>query len=206
MVVPCLVIADYPLLNTLGSRFQVNMDLSIFPSFCSQDSQFQSIQSCSGISSGDVCQKLSGVLFQNRIVAAHSLFLVRHRPVQKGFDILPGERLQFKNNGPGDQSAVYLKIRIFRGSPDKYQRTVLHKGKEIVLLSLIEPMDLINKKNGLLPIHSQIVLGFFYHFLHILFPGYCSVDLPEPGAGSIGDHFRQGGLSCSRRAVKNNAA
>ena len=27
MVVPCLVIADYPLLDTLGSRFQVNMAL-----------------------------------------------------------------------------------------------------------------------------------------------------------------------------------
>ena len=67
-------------------------------------------------------------------------------------------------------------------------------------------MDLVNKKNRLLSIHTQIVLGFFYHLFHVLFSRYGSVDLPEPGAGGIGDHFRQGSLSCSRRAVKNNAA
>ena len=65
-------------------------------------------------------------------------------------------------------------------------------------------MDLIHKQDGLLPIHAQGILGLLYNVLHILFSGHCGVDLAEPGAGGIGDHLCQGGLSRSWRTVKDH--
>ena len=62
--------------------------------------------------------------------------------------------MQFKNNRTGDQRTVHLKIRILCRRPDQDQRTVFHKRQQIILLPLIETVNLINKKYGLLPIHA----------------------------------------------------
>ena len=65
-------------------------------------------------------------------------------------------------------------------------------------------MDLIDEQNGLFSIHAEIVLCLLYNCFHIFLACCCCIDLGKAGACGIGDDFCQGGLSGSRRAVKNN--
>lgn len=111
--------------------------------------------------------------------------------------------MQFKNDGAGNQRSIYLKIRIFRRCPDQDQSPILYKRQKIILLPLIKPVDLINKKNRLFTIHSLQILRRFHDLFHILFSGYCRIDLLKFSTCRIGDHFCKGGLSGSRRAVKD---
>ena len=121
-------------------------------------------------------------------------------------DILLLQGLQLKNTRPGQQRPVHLKIWIFRGCADEDQRAVLHKGQKVVLLSLVETVNLVHEQDGFLPIHAHVVLGRMHHFLHVFFSGHRGVDLPEIGAGGVGDHLGQRGFSRARRSVKDNGA
>ena len=202
MVVPGLVIAHHPLLDTLGSHIKGHMDLSVCCLFGGQHSQLQGIQGRPRIPACYIRQKFPGIFLQLHVIAPHSFFHICCSPDQQPADILPLQGLQFKDNGPGNQGTVDLKIGIFRGCTYEYQSSVLHKRQKVILLSFIEAVYLINKENGLLPVHAQIVLGFFHYFLHVLFSRNRCVHLLELGAGGVGNDLCQCCLSRTRRSVE----
>ncbi len=182
------------------------MYLSILQAVRGHNAQFHRIQSAPCISPGKVGQKFHGVLLDHRIVDSHALFLIIHRSSEQFPNILRAQGMEFKDNRAGNQGIIYFKIWIFRGGSDQNQGAVLHKGKQIILLTFIEPMDLVDEKDGLLPVHSQNVLGFFHHLFHVLFPCHSGVDLGKFRAGGICDDLCQSGLSRTGRAVKNKGA
>ena len=112
--------------------------------------------------------------------------------------------MQFKNDGSGDQRPIDLKIRIFCGGADKNHRPVFHKGKQIILLSFIKPMDLINKQNGFSGIHASIFFCLPDNFFHVFLSGRGGVDLKEFRLCGSRDHFRQRRLSRPRRAKQED--
>ena len=65
-------------------------------------------------------------------------------------------------------------------------------------------MDLIDKQDCLLPIHSLIVFCLPDNLLHIFLARNCRIDLSEIGTSRIGNHLCQCCLPGSRRSIKNN--
>lgn len=64
-----------------------------------------------------------------------------------------------QNDGARQKRRIHLEIRIFRCGSDQNDRAVLDKRKQIVLLSLVETMDLIDKQDRFLSIHALIVFA-----------------------------------------------
>ena len=112
--------------------------------------------------------------------------------------------MQFKNDRTRDQCAVHLKIRVLCGRSDQDQRTILHKGEQIILLALIKPVDLVNKQYGLLSIHPAQVLGLRHYLFHILLAGNGGIDLRKLRAGRVGDHPGQSRLPRTGRPIEND--
>ena len=204
MIISCFVITDHSLLDTFGSHFQRQMDFPIFSPLCRKYAKLDSIQCISCISAGYVRQKLHCILIDLGTVASHSLFLVIDRPFDQGFDILFFQRPQFKNAGSGNKRSIYLKIGILRCCTDKNNGAVLYKRKEIVLLPLVKPMDLVYKEDRLFPVHSPKLLCLLHHRFHVFFSCHCGVDLSKFCACRMSDHLSKRCLPCPRRAVKDD--
>ena len=203
MVVPILIIVNRPLLDAFLGRFQVNADHSVLSPLCGKDSQLHSVQRRSGVSIGRIRQKIHGLLIHHGLVSAHSPLHIRQSPADQLLYILLIQGLQLENPRPGQKSAIYLKIGIFRGSPDENQGAVLNKGEQIILLPLVKAVNLIHKENCSPAVHPQVVLGGLDHLFHILFPCHGGVDLLKIRAGGIGDYLGQGGFARARRPVKD---
>ena len=204
MIVTVLIIAHNTLLNALRSHVKGQMDLAVLCSGCGEDSQFYGVQRTSGVSSCHICQKLQGILINHSIIAPHSSFRIVHCPPDQFLHFRDLQSPQLKNDRSGKERAVYLKIWILGCSSDKNDGPVLHKRKEVILLSFVETMDLIDKKDRFLSIHTKFILSLLHYSFHVFLACYRCVDLCKIRACSIGDDFCQCSLSCSRRAVKNN--
>ena len=59
--------------------------------------------------------------------------------------IFNGQSLQDKHFAPGQQSGINLKGRVFRGSSNQNNASLLHKGEKGVLLCFIKSVNLIYK-------------------------------------------------------------
>ena len=206
VVVSGLVVVHHTLLDAFRSHLQGDMDQAVLAAVCGQDPQFHRIERVSGIPSGNIRQKIQGVLVNLRMEGAHPLFLVIHCPAQDRLDILLIQRMELKDAGSGQQRSIDLKIRVFRSRPDQRDGAVLHKRKQIILLSLVETVDLIDKQDGLLLIHPQQFFCLLNDLLHVLLARGCGIDLLKFGTGRVGDDLCQGGLARPRRPVKNDGA
>ncbi len=138
------------------------------------------------------------------MVNPHTLLLVHKGAPQKHSNILFFQLAQFKHNGAGNQSFVYLIVRIFRSCANEDYGSILHMRQKCVLLTFIKTVYLVNKQYSLFAVHSQIRPRVFYCFLNVLHAGRRGVQLMECAFRCIRDDFRQRRLPCSRRAIKNN--
>ena len=59
--------------------------------------------------------------------------------------------------------------------------------KKCILLSLVEAMYFIDKKDGALPVHPSLVLGHGNRLADILYASQHSVDSDEMSLGGVGD-------------------
>ena len=73
-------------------------------------------------------------------------------------------------------------------------------------MSLVEAVDLVDKKNRLFAVHADPLLRFFYDFFHILFAGCRGIQLGKLCACRVGDDAGKRRFSRSRRAVENDGA
>ena len=204
MVVPGLIVLHHPFLDALGSHLPGDVDFSIRAAFRREHRELNGIEGFSRIAPCNICQELLRLRLQYRVVGTHAPLLIIDGPVQKHTHILLCQRLEFKDHRPGNQSAVHLEIRVLRRGSNQNQRSVLHKGKKIILLPLIEAVNLIHEKNRFFLVHSEGILGFGHDLLHVFFPSGSGVDLGKFRAGGVGDDLRQRSLSGSRRAIKND--
>ena len=140
------------------------------------------------------------------MIDTHAVFLIRQCPLQQSFDVLVLKLPQLKDNRAGNQRLVHLKIRVFRCRPNQNQRAVLHMRQKGILLAFVEPVNLVNKQNRLFAVHPKLRLGILHRFLNLLYACRCRVNLAEFAFRGVGNDFRQSGLACPRRAIKNNRA
>ena len=140
------------------------------------------------------------------MIDTHAVFLIRQCPLQKSFDVPVLKLPQLKDNRAGNQRLIHLKIRIFRCRPNQNQRAVLHMRQKGILLAFVEPVNLVNKQNRLFAVHPKLRLGILHCFLDFLYACRCRVNLAEFAFRGVGNDFRQSGLACPRRAIKNNRA
>ena len=206
MIVSGFIIIHDSFLNTFSSHIDCNMDLVIHAPFRSKDSKLYRIQCTSRITACHICQKIECLLIDHCAVASHTFFDIIYRTLQKLFNIFLTQRFQFKDTGSGNQRTVHLKIRILSRCSDQYDRTVLHKRKQIILLPFVKAVNLIYEKDRLLLIHSFQILRFLYYILHILFTCNRGIDLPKFRAGRMCDHFSKRRLTSSRRSIEDNGA
>ena len=97
MIVSGLVIADGLLLDALLGHFQVNMNLPVGRRLGGENAQLHRIESGSGVPVGHVRQEFGGFFGDIRPVALHTP-VGCESPVNQGQDVLPGQRLQFKDS------------------------------------------------------------------------------------------------------------
>ena len=93
MIVPGLVIAKHPFLNTFSGNLHINMYLVILTALCRQHAKLQRIEGASGVSVCHVRQKICRIILQNNTIASHTPLVILHRAEQKLSDILLCKRL-----------------------------------------------------------------------------------------------------------------
>ena len=204
MIVAAFIIIYHPLLDAFGGNIHCNMDNAVFAPVRGQDTEFYGVERISGIAACHICQKIKRILINLSMKTAHALLCIFHSSSQKDFYIFFFQRFQLKDAGSGNQSTVYLKIRILRSRSDQDHGPILHKGEKVILLSFVEPVDLVDKEDRLPAVHPLQIFCFLYDLFHIFFPGYCRIDLLKLRTCRIGDHLCQSRLSCSRRPVEDD--
>src|SRR4030065_2545915 len=100
----------------------------------------------------------------------------------------------------GEQRRDYFKRWVFCGGSDEDDGPLLHVGEESILLSLVESMNLIDKKDRPPLIIRQFFLCLLDDPFDLLHPGENSTEGEELGTRGGGDDHRQGGLARPRRA------
>ena len=206
MIIPGFIVFYHLPLNALGSHRQRDVDDAVRPRFRGKDSEFHCRQGCPGIPVRHVRQKFQRVVVDGGVIGAHALLLIGQSPPDQSFDVLPAQRLQFEDHGPGEERPVDLKIRILGGGSDQDDGPVLHVGEQIILLPLVEAVDLVDEEDRPPAIHPLQLLRLLHHGFHILFPGRGGIDLSKTGAGGVGDHSGQRRLPGARRPVEDDGA
>ena len=204
MIIPGLIVFDYPFLNTFGCNIQCYVNLSVCSPLGCQDTKFNRIQCTSGIPAGNIRKEFQCIFLYHCLIASHAFYHVIDRPRDQRLNIFFCKRLQLKNARSGKQRPIYFKIRIFRRCTDQDDRTILHKRKQIILLSFIKSVDLVYEQDGLLPVHSLHLFCPGNHFFHIFFTRSRCIDLGKFRTGRVGNYFCKCGLPCSRRTIKND--
>ncbi len=128
MAVAGLVIPHCPLLYTLLSHIQRDMNPTVLPPAGGEDSKLHGVEDVPGIPAGDIRQKFQSVLLNHRIVNPHAPVTVIDRPFDQLPHCLHRQGFQLKQQRTGQQRPVDLKIWIFCGSSHQNQSAVLHKG------------------------------------------------------------------------------
>ncbi len=147
---------------------------------------------------------IQGILIQLHIqVTQPSLFILQGSQ-NNGANLTFGQRVKSENPGAGEKRGSNLKGGVFRGGPDEGNRAILNKGQNGILLGLIEAMNLINKEDGLLLVHSAAFLGFLNDAPQVSHTGRDRADGAEVGIGGIGNNISQGSLAAARRPPEDN--
>ena len=118
VIVSGFVVAHDTLLDTFFGNLEGNMNLTVLSRRGSHDTQFHRIQGMSGIATGQLCQKINCFILYLRLIDSHTPVHIIDCFSDQLFDCLHRNRFQFKDNGAGNQRAIYFKIGIFRGGTD----------------------------------------------------------------------------------------
>ena len=115
MIVPGLVVPGRPLLDALLGHVQGDVNLAVRTASGAHDAQLDGVQGVPVIPTGDVRQKVQGILVNHRVIRAHAPLRIIDRLFQKSLHRLHGDGLQLKDDRAGQQCPVDLEIGILRG-------------------------------------------------------------------------------------------
>jgi hypothetical protein len=125
-----------------------------------------------------------------------------HDPEKMGF--LMG--LQLADNRPGEKRPANGKRRVLGRRADQDNDAGLHIRHQDILLSLVETMDLIDKKDGFALGMAEEFAGLVLDLSHFRNIGEDGIDLDIAGSSHAGDHERKRRLTRSRRTIKDQGA
>ena len=81
--------------------------------------------------------------------------------VQEAFKVLFFKGFQNINLATGKQRRNHLKTRIFGGSANESDNTLLHSGKERILLTFVETVNFVDKENRRRRTKKGLMLSLF---------------------------------------------
>ena len=116
-------------------------------------------------------------------------------------NVVFGQRLQFKDAGTGQQSAVDLEIGIFRCCADQRDDSLFYIRQQVILLGLVEPVDFINEQDCSPVFGLAEFDGLVDDFFHVGLARVGGVDGTEDRVGGVGDDGGDAGFSGSGRAI-----
>ncbi len=82
---------------------------------------------------------------------------ITQRPLQNVHQIGVIQSLEYINPCSGKQRVDKSETGIFSRGPNQDDNAFFHIGKQGILLGFVETMDLINKKNGVLPLRAGLL-------------------------------------------------
>ena len=135
-------------LTFLGKCFHVRLG-QLMPRVHTQNQDFQSIQGAPQISIAEASQELQHSLippFDPR--GAQAAHIILHGALQ-GQDNLPfHQRFEVEEMTSAQERGDDVKSGIVGGGANQTDISLLHIGKEEILLSFVEPMQLVDKQYG----------------------------------------------------------
>jgi hypothetical protein len=123
----------------------------------------------------------------------------------QGLDRITIERLQTKQRAATAQRRVDFEERVLGGRTDHRQGAVLDGRQQSILLSLVEPMDLVEEQDRAPAVLADSLAGPLDHVAHVLDPGIDSAHLFEDPFGATGDGQSQRGFPGPGRAPEDRA-
>ncbi len=204
MLVAALIVTHRGVLYSILNSCQRQPAFTLGIGRCGQRRHLQRIQGNTRVTLGHSQEMVQGILIQRHIQAAQPPRLILHGSQNNGAHLTFGQRIETENPGAGEKRGSNLKGRILGGSPDEGNCAVLNKGQNGILLGLIEAMNLINEKDGLLLVLAAAFLGFLDDAAQVSHPRRDCTDGAEVGIGGIGNNIGQGGLAAARRPPEDN--
>jgi len=126
------------------------------------------------------------------------------RALEQTQHVLRGEHPQLVDLGAREQRGVDLEVGILRRRPDQRHEALLDRGKERVLLGLVEAVDLVEEEDRRLSRALLPVLGALEHGAHLGATGLHRALLFEGRAGPGGDDARERRLAATGRAEEDH--
>ena len=166
MIISALIIIDHTFLDAFGRHIDCDMDQSVIAPVCCQDAQFDRIQRTPRIPARYISQEFNTRSSELPIPFSVSLTALLSSVLISSFSSGLSSKIT-------DLEISALFTSKYGFSVVAPIRTTVRplQTKKVVLLSFVEPMDLINEKDRLLSIHSLQISGFFYNLFHILLTG-----------------------------------
>ena len=125
------------------------------------------------------------------------------RMAEEAFDVGLRQPLQDKDTAAREQSVVDLKGGIFRRRSDEDNASLLHKRQKRILLRLVKAMNLIDKDDDALSVHTTAI-RFLHHRTDLLDPARHSRERDELRLRTRGDDLRQSRLADAGRSPENH--
>ena len=125
------------------------------------------------------------------------------RMSEEAFDVGLRQPLQDKNTAAREQSVVDLKGGIFCRRSDEDNASLLHKRQKRILLRLVKAMNLIDKDNDALSVHTTAI-RLLHHRADLLDPARHSRERDELRLRTRGDDLRQRCLADAGRSPENH--
>ena len=199
---PLLVIEQGLFGGALFHRFLGYGNAAVLRHISVEYDHLQGGQGRAGVPVGEHCQRLQQ-LFRDVDGLAAKAPRVLQGTAQKSGHLIRFEGLQNKDLAAGEQRPVDLEGRVFGGSADQDDAALLHKGKEGVLLRLVEPVDLVHKHDGTLT-ETAVFLRLLHHGPDLLDAAGHGRKINEGSLGFVCDDPRQGGFADPGRAPEDH--
>ena len=169
------------------------------------DGRFEHAEGQPGIAIGLLRDRPEDLVRRFHILRSQAAGPVRQRPAEKHHEILFRQWREHEHPAAGEQRAVQAETRVLGRRADQRHRPALHMREERVLLSPIEPMDLVAEKHRP-PSHDQPRFRLLDDLPDPRHPFGHRAEPHELALGVLGNQPGQRGLAGPRRAPQDGAA
>ena len=159
--------------------------------------QFQRVEGHARIPIGKAGDRPQATRLHLELTAAQSPVLLERSPEQCE-QVRFFQGLEHQNSAAGEQGRDDLEGRILGGGAHQNQSPVLDVGKERVLLSLVEAMDLVHEQHGAALPEAPLGACFLHHPFDLLDSRQDRADGDEVAVSLAGQQVRQGRLAHAR--------
>ena len=165
---------------------------------------FEEVQGSACVSAGETGHRVESGRLDVHGLGAQSAVPVRQSAPEDLDRGLERKRREDVDLRPRQQRRVHLERRILRRGADEHDVARLHPWQEGVLLSLVEPMNLVDEEDRSASHLPSGLLGLGHHRLDLLDAGEHGAECDEVGPRHLGDEAGESGLARAGRSPEDN--